>query len=150
MANLFDSIDPEVFKSYIFWSAVLVIKMMLMSVLTGSQRHKKHAFANPEDAKTVKGGKLNTNDPDVERVRRAHLNDLENITPFLAIGFLYLLTGPSATVAINLFRLVGISRIVHTLVYAVFVIPQPARGIAWMLAYGSTLYMAVKTALAFL
>ncbi|EDS27303.1 microsomal glutathione S-transferase 1 [Culex quinquefasciatus] len=149
MTSVFDSIDSTVFRSYCFWCAVLVIKMLVMSVLTGMKRHAKKAFANPEDAKTSKG-KVVTNDPDVERVRRAHLNDLENIPLFFAIGFLYILTGPSVSLAVNLFRLIGISRIVHTLVYAVVVIPQPARGLAWMGAYLPTWYMAVKVLLAFI
>lgn len=172
MTSVFDSIDSTVFRSYCFWCAVLVIKMLVMSVLTGMKRHAKkvglalpliflicshtksvdfvlQAFANPEDAKTSKG-KVVTNDPDVERVRRAHLNDLENIPLFFAIGFLYILTGPSVSLAVNLFRLIGISRIVHTLVYAVVVIPQPARGLAWMGAYLPTWYMAVKVLLAFI
>uniref|UniRef100_A0A8D8I6V4 Microsomal glutathione S-transferase 1 n=1 Tax=Culex pipiens TaxID=7175 RepID=A0A8D8I6V4_CULPI len=149
MTSVFDSIDSTVFQSYCFWCAALVIKMLVMSVLTGLKRHAKKAFANPEDAKVNKV-KVVTNDPDVERVRRAHLNDLENIPLFFAIGFLYILTGPSATLAVNLFRIVGISRIVHTLVYAVVVIPQPARGLAWMGAYFPTWYMAVKVLLAFI
>ena len=46
-------------------------------------------FANPEDAKDVPGSKVGS-DPDVERVRRAHLNDLENIPLFIAIAAVYM------------------------------------------------------------
>ncbi|XP_001660658.2 microsomal glutathione S-transferase 1-like [Aedes aegypti] len=148
MSNFFDTIDPTIFRSYIFWCSVLGLKMLVMSVLTGMKRHAKKAFANPEDA--PKGVKVVTNDPDVERVRRAHLNDLENILPFFIIAFLYMFTNPSVFVATNLFRAVALARIVHTLVYAVFVIPQPARGLSWMVGFFSTGYMAVKTILAFL
>jgi hypothetical protein len=45
----------------------------------------RQAFANPEDASGVKGGKVMIGDPDVERVRRAHLNDIENIIPFVLL-----------------------------------------------------------------
>ncbi|XP_062534785.1 microsomal glutathione S-transferase 1-like [Armigeres subalbatus] len=148
MSNFFETVDPTIFRSYIFWSAVLGLKMLVMSILTGMKRQAKKAFANPEDA--PKGVKPVTNDPDVERIRRAHLNDLENILPFFVIAFLYLFTNPSVLVATNLFRAVAVARIVHTLVYAVFVIPQPARGLAWMVGYFSTGYMAVTTILAFL
>ncbi|XP_055640269.1 prostaglandin E synthase-like [Toxorhynchites rutilus septentrionalis] len=148
--NFFDNVDPAVFRSYVFWSSVLVLKMLVMSILTGMKRHAKKAFANPEDLKSAKGAKIVLNDPDVERVRRAHLNDLENILPFFTVGFLYMFTGPSVALATNLFRLVAIARIAHTFVYAIFVIPQPARGISWMLAYIPTGFMAVQTILAFI
>lgn len=74
---------------------------------------------------------------------RAHRNDLENILPFFAIGLLYVLTDPRAFVAIILFSAVGIARIVHTLVYAVFVIPQPARALSFFVALVCTAYMAI-------
>ncbi|XP_062534786.1 microsomal glutathione S-transferase 1-like [Armigeres subalbatus] len=148
MGTIFDTVDPVVFKSYIFWSAVLGLKMLVMSILTSTKRHAKKAYASPEDV--PKGVKSVTSDPDVERIRRAHLNDLENILPFFVIGFLYLFTNPSVLVATNLFRAVAVARIVHTLVYAVFVIPQPARGLSWMVGYFSTAYMAVKIILQFL
>jgi glutathione S-transferase len=57
----------------------------------------------------------------------AHLNDLENILPFLALGFLYVGTGPSLNWARTLFRVFTGARFVHTLVYAVYVVPQPGR-----------------------
>ena len=76
---------------------------------------------------------------------RAHLNDLENILPFLAIGFLYMLTGPTPLVAKILFAIVAVARIIHTFVYAIVIVPQPARGLAFGVAMGITVYMAVST-----
>ncbi|XP_055547858.1 microsomal glutathione S-transferase 1-like [Wyeomyia smithii] len=150
MASIFDDVDPTVFRTYAFWASVLVLKVLAMALLTARQRFAKKAFANPEDTKGLPGSKVNLADPDVERVRRAHLNDLENILPYLAIGFLYMLTNPPVFLACNLFRVVAIARIVHTLVYAVFVIPQPARGLSWAAGYFITGYMAVHTMLKFL
>lgn len=69
---------------------------------------------------------------------------MENILPFFVIGFLYLLTNPAAVLAINIYRAVAISRIVHTLVYAVFVVPQPARAISFFVAFLCTAYMAFQ------
>ncbi|BFG01744.1 microsomal glutathione S-transferase 1 [Drosophila madeirensis] len=137
------SLTNPVFKSYVFWTGVLVLKMLFMSVLTGMQRFKTKTFANPEDLLSPKL-KVKFDDPNVERVRRAHRNDLENIVPFLIVGLLYTLTNPSAFLAINLFRAVGIARIVHTLVYAVVVIPQPARALSFFVAAGATVYMAFQ------
>ena len=42
---------------------------------------------------------------DVERVRRAHLNDLENILPFFCLGLLYIFTNPAPSTAVLVFRL---------------------------------------------
>ncbi|KAH8416807.1 hypothetical protein KR222_005571, partial [Zaprionus bogoriensis] len=141
------SLSNPVFKSYSFWAGVLVLKLFSMALLTAIQRVKTKTFANPEDLISPKL-KVKFDDPNVERVRRAHRNDLENILPFLVVGFLYTLTNPSAFLAINLFRAVGISRIVHTLVYAVVVVPQPARALAFFVALLSTVYMAIQVVLA--
>ncbi|XP_062138186.1 microsomal glutathione S-transferase 1 isoform X2 [Drosophila sulfurigaster albostrigata] len=141
------SLTNPVFKSYTFWAGVLVLKMLAMSMLTAVQRFKTKTFANPEDLMSPKL-KVKFDDPNVERVRRAHRNDLENILPFFIVGLLYTLTNPSAFIAINLFRAVGISRIVHTLVYAVVVVPQPARALSFFVALGATAYMALQVILA--
>lgn len=79
---------------------------------------------------------------------RAHRNDLENILPFFAVAFLYIGLNPSTFIAINLIRAFAISRIVHTLVYAVVVIPQPARALSWFVSYLITGYMAIQVVLA--
>ncbi|XP_050073113.1 microsomal glutathione S-transferase 1-like isoform X2 [Anopheles maculipalpis] len=151
MASVFDTINETVLQSYLFWSSVLVMKMLLMSPLTSLTRVRKMAFANPEDASAVsKKLKPKLDDADVERVRRAHLNDLENILPFFVIGFLYQLTNPVPFLAINLFRAVAVSRILHTLVYAVVVIPQPARFLAFVGGMVPTAYMTLQTILYFM
>lgn len=59
----------------------------------------------------------------------------------------YVLTNPAVTLATLLFKVVAIARIVHTIVYTVVVIPQPARALAWFVPYAITAYMAVKTIL---
>ncbi|XP_060663867.1 microsomal glutathione S-transferase 1 isoform X1 [Drosophila nasuta] len=141
------SLNNEVFRCFMGWSAVLVLKMFGMSLLTGLWRFITLTFANPEDLMSPKL-KVKFDDPNVERVRRAHRNDLENILPFFIVGLLYTLTNPSAFIAINLFRAVGISRIVHTLVYAVVVVPQPARALSFFVALGATAYMALQVIVA--
>ncbi|KAG1653007.1 Ras-related protein M-Ras [Nymphon striatum] len=63
------SLENQVFTSFIFYSAILALKLVAMGPLTGMQRHKKLAFSNPEDS-NPHGKKPTLNDPDVERVRR--------------------------------------------------------------------------------
>ena len=89
----------------------------------------------------MKNAKVKYDDPDVERVRRAHMNDLENIPMFIVTAWLFLLTDPPVNLAINLFRVFTCARILHTIVYAVVVVPQPARAISWGVGYFITIYM---------
>lgn len=78
---------------------------------------------------------------------RGHRNDLENILPFLTVGLFYVLTNPAVGLATLLFKIAAFSRIAHTIVYTVVVIPQPARALTWFVHYGITAYMAIKTIL---
>ncbi|CAF1272265.1 unnamed protein product [Adineta steineri] len=79
MSTLYYTLSNTVFRSFLFYAVASVLKMMLMSLLTSRQRFRKKAFANPEDIKPGKEKKIQptTSDPDVERVRRNHLNDIE-------------------------------------------------------------------------
>lgn len=143
------SFDSPAAQSYLFYSGVLGLKVLGMSFLTARTRFAKKVFANEEDAKMTPGSVVKYDDPDVERVRRAHLNDLENIPVFWAVGAAYLATGPEDAVAINLFRAYAAGRLLHTLVYAVKPLPQPARGIAFGVPLFITIYMGVKVVVHF-
>lgn len=145
--DLWSETNP-VFRTYVFYSGVLVLKMLGVVFLIGRQRYRKKIFISPED-RIDKESKVITGDPDVERPRRAHLNDLENIPAFWIAGLLYCLTNPTPAVAINLFRAYTAARVAHTFVYAVVPIPQPARALAWATGYGITIYMAVATIMHF-
>ncbi|KAK9504948.1 hypothetical protein O3M35_009114 [Rhynocoris fuscipes] len=143
------SFDNAVFKAYLFYCAALVIKLVIMVPLTARLRAAKRIFITEEDTKLLRGSKVKYDDPDIERVRRAHLNDLENIPMFFAIALAYILTDPNAWLAINLMRAFTFARYAHTLVYAVVVIPQPARALAFGIGYFITIHMAVQTLLTF-
>lgn len=140
--------DPAV-QSYIIYSAILAVKLLFMSTLTGKTRYTKNVFANEEDTRRTKG-KVKFDDPDVERVRRAHLNDLENIPAFWLLAALYLTTAPAATFATLLFRIFTIGRVLHTIVYAIIPLPQPSRAIAYSIPYLINLYMGIQVILYYL
>lgn len=74
---------------------------------------------------------------------RAHLNDLESIPAFIITSFAYILTNPEIGFATLLFRAFTAARFIHTFVYAVYVVPQPSRALAFMVGLLVTLYMAV-------
>lgn len=137
------SYDQPIVQTYFVYSGVLALKVLVMAPLTARQRYVKKVFANEEDAQKAKGV-VKFDDPDVERVRRAHLNDLENIPVFWILGGLYLTTGPDPEVATWLFRIYTAGRILHSLVYAVKPMPPPSRGIAFGVSNLITWYMGWK------
>ena len=100
----------------------------------------QQAFANPEDAGPNTELKI---DEDVERVRRAHMNDLENIPAFIIAALFYVMTEPQSDVALWLIRIAVIARFGHTIVYAIYPIRQPARGICFITCLLITIFMIV-------
>ena len=75
-------------------------------------------FANPEDVATNDKAKISFSNDDVERVRRCHQNDIENIFPFVFLSGLYIVAvSPSLFAAKCVFIGFTASRFVHTLVY---------------------------------
>lgn len=77
------------------------------------------------------------------------MNDLENVLPLVISGFFYVLTNPPVALAISLFRAAALFRIVHTVIYAVYPLPQPSRAIAFFVPLVITGFMAVKSILYF-
>lgn len=139
-------LSTPIVQSYILYSAILALKLLSVGTLTSLTRMVRGSYANPEDAKAG-GGKVKLDDPAVERTRRAHLNDLENIPAFWILGALYLTTNPVAAWALMLFRAYTACRIVHTIVYAIVPLPQPARAIAYAVPYFIKLYMGANVVL---
>ncbi len=114
--------DP-VFRVYAIAAAVMILKVMSMSWLTVVRMLRANgAYRSPEDTKqTLLNPKASATQTDpiegVERVRRIHMNDLENVPFFLAAGFLYVLTGPSLLVAQVLFYGYVVTRLLHFVAY---------------------------------
>uniref|UniRef100_T1P9T3 Microsomal glutathione S-transferase 1 n=1 Tax=Musca domestica TaxID=7370 RepID=T1P9T3_MUSDO len=136
------NLENRVFCCFLLWTSVLVGKMLLMSMLTALQRFRNKVFPNQEDL-FFKNIEVAFNDPHVERVRRAHRNDMENILPYFTMALLYICTDPNPTIACNLFRVASVARIIHTLVYAFRPVPQPSRFLAFFVMFLITIYMAI-------
>ncbi|KAG7455950.1 hypothetical protein MATL_G00246490 [Megalops atlanticus] len=147
MAEVVHMIDSEVFLAFSTYATIVILKMMLMSFMTSYFRLTRKVFANLEDTVLVRGEedkkKLVRVDADVERVRRCHQNDLENIVPFVLIGLLYALTGPDLYTALVHFRVFVGSRFFHTVAYLT-PLPQPCRALAFLVGMGSNLSMAYR------
>ncbi|XP_066525037.1 microsomal glutathione S-transferase 1.1 [Hoplias malabaricus] len=147
MTEIVHMIDSEVFLAFSTYATIVILKMMLVALITSYYRLTRKVFANMED--TALGGstedrkKMIRVDPDVERVRRCHQNDLENIIPFVVIGLLYALTGPNLSTALLHFRLFVGSRFLHTVSY-LMALPQPSRGLSWIVGMVTTFSMAYR------
>ncbi|XP_076578517.1 microsomal glutathione S-transferase 1-like [Chaetodon auriga] len=138
--------EDDVFRAFTTYAAIVIVKMVLMGPLTAYYRITRGSFANLEDVARKSADeqkKLLRTHPDVERVRRCHLNDLENIVPFLGIALLYTLTGPDLSCALLHFRVFAGSRIFHTISY-VGALPQPCRGLSYLTGATVTLSMAYR------
>lgn len=109
------SFNNEVFRVFITWGGLLLIKMLLMSVLTSVQRFRKGAYENPEDVQGRENVEIKK-DEDVERVRRAHMNDLENIPAFLIAALFYVMSEPNIDLGSWLIRIGVLARFSHTIV----------------------------------
>ena len=118
------SMENPVFVTYMIASAVMILKIMGQGWMTVYRMLKSDSgLASPEDLqpglinKNPRPDQLDLNDY-VDRSRRMHRNDLENIPAFLACGLLFVVAGPSYLLANSLmYGFVGV-RLVHTLAYA--------------------------------
>jgi len=141
-SNLFTLSNP-VFSSYAFYGTVVLVKTFGMSLLTSAKRMINGVFANEEDAKAFGARKVTLDNDSIERVRRNHLNDLENIPTFLLIGLLYVATNPTPNAALWHFRVFTAARIIHTLAYQL-AIPQPVRALSFSVGLTVCLSMAYQ------
>ncbi|XP_055897837.1 microsomal glutathione S-transferase 1-like isoform X1 [Biomphalaria glabrata] len=142
------TLDNPVFRTFIGYAALVLLKTCLMSIFTSIHRMKRKVFINEEDAKSL-GGKIDvkiSTHPYVERIRRCHLNDLENVLPFVLLGLLYVAIGPSQGIAILHFRIFTISRFLHTFVY-LGAVPQPARALCFLVGFLVNISMAINVIL---
>ncbi|XP_040180605.1 prostaglandin E synthase [Rana temporaria] len=135
--------ENQVFLSFAFYSTLLILKMYTLAIITGQIRLRKKAFANPEDAMRHGGLEYYREDPDVERYRRAHRNDMENIYPFLFLGAIYSLLDPNLNIARIHFFIFFVGRLVHTVAY-VFSLKAPTRSLAYSIAQLPCLSMALQ------
>ena len=117
------SLQNPLFATYVIAAAIMILKAVSMSWLTVVRMMQvSGGFRAPEDLRKTP---LNPNpnptqtapNERVERVRRIHMNDLENIPFFLAAGFLFVLAGPPLALAQWLLYGYVVTRLLHFLAY---------------------------------
>ena len=131
------------FKVYAAVVAVLVLKLAFLSVGTAIARRIDKRTHNPEDAKLF--GIETGEGPLVERVRRAHLNSLENELPFMVIGLLYFFVGSTQMGMMAYAYTFLFARIAHTVFYVTKL--QPWRTISYLIGWLCLIGMSVKVLL---
>ncbi|XP_066954722.1 microsomal glutathione S-transferase 1-like [Macrobrachium rosenbergii] len=141
------TLENPVFANYVFYAGILALKVIIMGPITGYYRITKKVFMNEEDAKSMGAKEVKTNDPDVERVRRAHQNDLENIPVFWILGLLYILTDPSVALSKIIFRVYTMSRIIYTVLY---LSGSNKRGMPFMIGMVINVFLAVSVIITFI
>jgi len=137
--------DPTM-RLFAIVALVLVLKMALTGFYTSSIRIRRRVYATPEDYAFQGIAAKGAPDADVERVRRAHQNDLENILPFLPVGFFFALIHPPYLAAEILMIAFAVGRILHTIFYVRSM--QPHRTIAFTVANVASGIMLVWTLVA--
>lgn len=117
-------LEDPVWTSYAIVSALMVIKVMGQGWMTVYRMMRVNGgYASPED---LRPGALNRKpDPTqletneyVDRSRRMHRNDLENIPAFWVAGLLFAMTGPAPWLAQTLFYGFAAARLAHFRAYA--------------------------------
>jgi glutathione S-transferase len=117
------NLTNPLFAAYVIAASLMILKAVGMSWLTVQRMMRANGgFRAPEDLRKTP---LNPNpDPSqlapnesVERIRRIHQNDLENLPFFLAAGLLFILTNPPLALAQWLLYGYVVSRFLHFLAY---------------------------------
>ena len=147
------SLQDPLFATYVVAATLMILKAVSMSWLTVVRMMQvKGGFRSPEDIRKTPlnpepDPKQLERDERVERVRRIHLNDLENLPFFLAAGFLYVLTEPALLLARVLLYGYVVSRLLHFAAY-VTARTHDTRAALWTVGSLIIVYMTCWTLLA--
>lgn len=147
------TLSNPVFATYVIAAAIMIVKVKAMSWLTVARMVQvKGGFRSPEDLKrsplnlTPSPAQLDK-DERVERVRRIHMNDLENVPFFLVAGLLYVVTDPSLLLAQVLLYGYVVTRLLHFLAYLTAQL-HDVRAALWTPGSLAILYMAGRALVA--
>ena len=147
------TLQNPLFATYVIAATLMILKAVSMSWLTVVRMLQENGgFRSPEDLRKTPlnpapdARQLERNER-VERVRRIHQNDLENLPFFLVAGLLYVLTGPSLMMAQLLLYGYVVSRLLH---FAAYLSAQThdLRATLWTVGSLIVIFMTVRTLLA--
>jgi glutathione S-transferase len=146
------TVQNPLFVTYAIAATVMILKVVSMSWLTVARMMSvRGGFRSPEDLKKTPlnpephPAQLEHNEH-VERIRRIHLNDLENIPFFLVAGLLFVMTGPPLLLAQALLYGYVLSRLLHFVAYFTAQI-HDVRATLWTIGSIMLIFMTVWTLL---
>jgi glutathione S-transferase len=147
------SLQDPLFSTYVIAATLMILKAVSMSWLTVARMlQEKGGFRSPEDLRRtplnpVPDPRQLERNERVDRIRRIHLNDLENLPFFLVAGLLYVLTRPSLLMAQVLLYGYVASRLLH---FAAYLSAQThdLRATLWTVGSLILIFMTVRTLLA--
>jgi glutathione S-transferase len=141
------------FDTYAIAATLMILKAVSMSWLTvGRMIQANGGFRSPEDLRRTalnpqpNARQLEPNER-VDRIRRIHLNDLENLPFFLVAGVLYILTDPPLALARGVLYGYVVSRLLHFAAYAT-ARSHDARALLWTVGSLLLVYMTGHALLA--
>lgn len=144
------TLSNPVFAAYAIAAALMVLKVMGQGWMTVWRMQRSHTgLASPED---LRPGPLNRN-PDpaqlepndyVERSRRMHRNDLENVPAFWAAGLVFVATTPPLWLAQILFYGFVVTRLAHFWAYGTGQ-SHEVRATFYTIGSAIVIYMALHT-----
>ena len=147
------TLQNPVFAAYAIAASLLILKAIGMSWLTVARMMQvKGGFRSPEDLKKTPlnpapSPEQTAPNEAVDRSRRIHLNDLENIPFFLAAGLFFVLIGPGLLEARILFYGYVMSRLAHFAAYLT-ARTHDTRATLWTIGSLMLIYMTVRVLLA--
>jgi glutathione S-transferase len=147
------SLQNPLFTTYVIAATLMILKAVSMSWLTVVRMLQANGgFRSPEDLRRTPlnpapDPKQLQSDERVDRIRRIHLNDLENIPFFLVAGFLYVLTQPSLLLARALLYGYVVSRLLHFGAYLT-ARTHDTRAALWTVGSVILVFMTCRTLLA--
>jgi glutathione S-transferase len=119
----FSLADP-LMRTWAIAAALMILKTLAMAWLTVVRMMQEQGgYRSPEDLRRTRlnpapdPAQLVPNER-VERMRRIHHNDLENIPFFLVAGFIFILTSPPHVIAQVMLYGYVLSRLAHFWAYA--------------------------------
>jgi uncharacterized MAPEG superfamily protein len=112
-----DSSSPAFVAAFATVLVLLAFKAQVLAAATAATRGKLKKFATEEDAAWLGGVYSNPDDERVQRIFRAHRNDLEALVPFAIVGSVFVLSGASAVAGIAYCAVFLAARLAHTAAY---------------------------------
>jgi len=147
------SLQNPVFCTYLIAASLMILKMAGQAWMTVYRMTKvKGGYRSPEDVKRSPFNPQPSADQTmpneyVERSRRIHQNDGENIPLFLVVGFLLVVVAPPLWIAQVVFYGYAATRILHTIAYATAQL-HDVRAMLWtpgsLLIIGTAGYLLVR------